>query len=354
MSDVDDRRAPSAIATRPCPRCYLCDATGELLYRDLSDRLFSAPGEWTLKRCPNPACGLIWLDPMPLEAELWKAYATYYTHPDDQRAGAGLAARVYAAVRDGYLHSRYGYPARPARRWLAPLMYLHPGARAETDAGIAYQPMPVGGRRLLDVGCGDGSLVAYLSGLGWDAEGIDVDSAAVAAARRQGLRVQLGTLASEPYPPRSFDVLTMSHVIEHVIDPIALLRDCHRVLKPGGTLVLFTPNVESWGHDRFREAWLGLDPPRHLYLFRSATLRTCLDRSGQWTVESLRTTIRGAGGNLSGSAAISRKGRYRMATVFQMGALTMLAAHLWYFRSWRVARRHPGAGEELALIARAA
>src|SRR5258708_36641931 len=95
--------------------------------------------------------------------------------------------------------------------------------------------------------------------LGGDAEGVDVDPLAVENARARGLPVRLGDLAAQRYPADHFDAIYMSHVIEHVHDPVALLSECRRVLKVGGRLVALTPNVESWGHRRFQRAWAPLD-----------------------------------------------------------------------------------------------
>src|SRR5690348_6884927 len=75
-----DNSASVEIRSRSCPNCYLCKASGKLLYEGLTDRLFDAPGSWSLKLCPNPSCGLIWLDPMPIESDIAKAYERYYTH----------------------------------------------------------------------------------------------------------------------------------------------------------------------------------------------------------------------------------------------------------------------------------
>jgi hypothetical protein len=72
--------AGDVIRSEPCPRCYLCQTAGEMLYEGMRDRLFGAPGEWNLRRCPNRDCGLLRLDPMPLEADIGKAYADYFTH----------------------------------------------------------------------------------------------------------------------------------------------------------------------------------------------------------------------------------------------------------------------------------
>ena len=69
LSNVDPQRAGDQIRTRPEPNCSACGAEGLLLYDGLEDRLFGAPGAWTMKRCPAQSCGLLWLDPAPLEEE---------------------------------------------------------------------------------------------------------------------------------------------------------------------------------------------------------------------------------------------------------------------------------------------
>jgi hypothetical protein len=93
------RRSHPARSSVPCPNCYLCGTGGEPLYEGLKDRLFNAPGEWNLKRCPNPECGLLWLDPMPLEEDIGMAYETYFTHaaPEDMPPPAPPGARPRAA-----------------------------------------------------------------------------------------------------------------------------------------------------------------------------------------------------------------------------------------------------------------
>jgi len=74
--------------------------------------------------------------------------------------------------------------------------------------------------------------------------------------------------------------ITLSHVIEHVHDPLKLLRQCFELLAPGGRLWLQTPNLRSLGHAVFGPAWRGLEPPRHLVLFDRATLMAALAGAG--------------------------------------------------------------------------
>ena len=102
------------ISTEPRPDCYLCGRRGEVIYRGLEDRLFGAPGNWTLKQCPGSGCGLIWLDSMPTEEDIGKAYRNYYTHengtaqkPRKPSIFKRLKLAVYFACDKGYLALRY-------------------------------------------------------------------------------------------------------------------------------------------------------------------------------------------------------------------------------------------------------
>src|SRR5689334_15196819 len=72
------------IRVRPQPECYVCRTPGQRQYSGLQDRINHAPGVWNISRCPNPDCGLLWLDPMPLEEDIGKAYITYFTHGSAQ------------------------------------------------------------------------------------------------------------------------------------------------------------------------------------------------------------------------------------------------------------------------------
>ena len=139
---------------------------------------------------------------------------------------------------------------------------------------------------LLDVGCGKGDFMNRMRRQGWKVEGLEVDADAVEYARSTSdLSVHLGSLEDIRFPDNTFDVITSNHVIEHVHDPISLIRECLRILKPGGRLVLATPNMESFGHQIFEKDWSHLDPPRHLRLFTKKTLRECAARAGFQSID---------------------------------------------------------------------
>lgn len=266
------------------PDCPVCATTKrELLYADLTDRVFGlAPGKWTFYRCAD--CRSAWLDPRPSKASIGRAYEDYVTHVADDDVSvlpkSLLIRRLHAWIND-YKNARYGLRRTPATRGGRWLVALVPSMRAKADSQCRHLPRrPVGGGRLLDVGFGNGGFLKLAGEMGWSAQGIDFDAKAVAVARAQGLDVRRASVDDLLQESARYDVITISHVIEHVYDPVQLLGTLYRLLKPGGYLWLETPNLESAGARRFGSDWMALDPPRHLLLLNSRALRMSLEKAG--------------------------------------------------------------------------
>ena len=330
MPEVNQEQSIVGMRTRPLPNCYLCNTPGEPLYENISDKLFGAPGKWTLKRCPNAKCSLIWLDPMPLEEDVAIAYQTYYTHGPKQSQLRPALEKVLGVYRKSVktLFSVFD-PLQRSRKSLD-LMFL-----AEEIPG-----------KVLEVGCGSAARLAKLRDLGWAVFGQDVDPRAAAAARKIfQLDVHLGPLAEADFPEEFFDFLILNHVIEHVHDPVLLLVQCRRLLKKGGHLVLVTPNSKSIGHRWFGVNWRGLEPPRHIFIFSPATLSVIADRSGFSVSRSWTTSVNAhiiSDGSLlvrhDGSSCSLRfrifRALYRTAYLYGSSAATVLK---------------PNAGEECVL-----
>jgi SAM-dependent methyltransferase len=141
--------------------------------------------------------------------------------------------------------------------------------------------------------------------------GVDFDAAAVEAAHKlHGVDVRLGTVDTMVATGIRFDVVTASHVIEHVPDPIAFLSKCRSLLRPGGRMILRTPNVDSIGHRRYQRHWRGLEPPRHLHLFTLSALKTCALKAGFNKARCFTTSV-GAEGIWVASHMAMKKGEFR-------------------------------------------
>ena len=285
------RFRPNEVRTRARPRCYLCGSKGEVLYDNLNDRLFSAPGEWSLRRCPDPRCGVGWLDPVHDERDVARLYEGYCTHWKPDQKYRGL--------------KKYFIDLRRILTLSLPLHYMR------KRANLMYLDKVKPGR-VLDVGCGDGTRLALMRAKGWKVEGQEIDPKAADRAHQvYKVEVHLGPLEEVGFPDDLFDAIIMNHVIEHVLDPISVLTECRRILKPGGSFVAVTPNIDGFGHQHFGRHWLGLEPPRHLFLFSPKTLREVAARAG-FVRFSVRTTALSMQGSARASISIRRKGKFDM------------------------------------------
>lgn len=336
------------IATLSCPQCFVCGSEGRDQYKGLRDRLYGVAGEWDLKRCGNPACGLIWLDPMPATDELSRLYVNYSTHQDRIHEPRRIRDRFARIVEAAYHADRYGYDTGSARavkvaRSLLPFL---PVLKAEWDFKVFHLSARPGGR-LLDVGCGNGVMLKRMADLGWDVTGVDFDPNAVENARAKGLTVHLGSLDEQAFAPESFDAVVSAHLMEHIPDPAEYLRSCYRLLAPGGRLVSVTPNAASLGHRLFGADWRGLEPPRHLHIFTPGSLESLAKKAG-----FLEATVSTVVGNSHGVFRASRELR-KFGRVSDHKA--PLHAKAWYrgmrWGEWIVQHFQPHVGEELLLRA---
>lgn len=345
---IQSRQPSDGIEVEERSSCILCGSRGESLYSDLRDRFCSVPGTWSLLCCPKD--GLVWLDPQPVLEDIGKLYPEYcthtVTHPVTLRFG-----RVRKMVKQAILAEAFGYNelatsgAHKALGWvcsrIAPLrevaagtvMWLHASWRGD----------------LLDVGCGNGNLVAPLRDMGWDVTGVDSDPIPVKLAQEQfGLKVHEGALENVHFPARSFNAVTMHHVIEHLPDPIKTLGECWRILSPGGKLVVVTPNIGGLGFRLFGNAWAYLDPPRHLTLFSLGTLARCVEMAG-FHVANIHTSPRHAHMVWVDSRSIRRNGVYSRRHTEKV--LPPLAGLAFMGAEWCSRIVMKNAGEELVLIA---
>ena len=219
-------------------RCPLCEGAA-------ARRLVTKSG-YGVVRCAE--CGLVYVRPRPSREELEARYSAEGYHAEVDEA----ERRRYFAARLGQLEGLV-----PRRG------------------------------RVLDVGCSKGFFLDVARAEGWDPVGIDLNRKAVDEANARGLDVRHGELTVGLFPDASFDAVTLFDLIEHTLEPKALLDACHRVLRPGGVLMVATPNIGglvsqvtyalfaltlgAWGHPT---------PPEHLVQFSRRTLLRLLGQSG--------------------------------------------------------------------------
>lgn len=283
MNDVDARACWPAGGLERVEYCPVCGSNGRtLLYESMRDRIFRrVPGEWTLYQCAGCGCG--YLDPRPTPQTIGLAYRRYFTHAKTEQRSyddRDLLGRLRYRWANGYRNAQFGTNRRPSSVVGSWLLRLLPRKRAILDTEARHLTRPTPGAIVLDIGCGDGHFLELAAEIGWRVEGVDFDPQAVDVARSRGLTVYLGSLEQLRDREAVYDVITLSHVIEHVHDPRALLSACFRLLKPGGQLWLETPNLEAKGHRRYGCHWRGLEPPRHLVLLTWHSLLLVLREAG--------------------------------------------------------------------------
>lgn len=134
--------------------------------------------------------------------------------------------------------------------------------------------------RVLDVGCGDGSALVPFREAGWEAWGIETSAEGAALAGARGLNVLDQPLAGCGLPEGHFDLIMFWHSLEHMPDPLAVLKEAARLLRPDGVALIALPNAGSWEAGVFRHRWFHLDLPRHLYHFTPESLGRALRNAG--------------------------------------------------------------------------
>lgn len=136
------------------------------------------------------------------------------------------------------------------------------------------------GARVLDVGCGRGVLLGPLADLGFEVHGLEISEEAVEGVDPRA-EIRIATRLSDAGHQSSyFDEIIIWHTLEHTTDPRGILQECHRILRPGGRLIVAVPNFSSAQARWSGGDWFHLDTPRHLYHFPVPALRRLIERCG--------------------------------------------------------------------------
>jgi 2-polyprenyl-3-methyl-5-hydroxy-6-metoxy-1,4-benzoquinol methylase len=198
--------------------------------------------------------------------------------------------------------------------------------------------------RLLDVGTAAGSFIHVAATKGWDVYGCEPNRWLCEWGKsRYGLDLRVGSIGDQHYPDASFDVVTLWDVLEHAPDPRDLLRECGRVLKPGGLLVVNYPDIGSWIARAMGRRWVFLLSV-HLYYFTRQTMAELLTRVG-FAVVDMRPHIQQLELEYLLTRAEPTAGRLARAVRSAVSSLGLSHRHVpyWIGQTLTIARRLPSA-----------
>jgi len=229
----------------------MCAQSCRLRLDGLFDSRFGAPGTYAILQCAT--CGLEQTWPRPSEGELKGLYERFYN--------AGISPdSAYRGLRERFFTSGL------YRLWL----------RWDGDMGFHGRR---GTGRLLDVGCNEGGRLSLYADNGFQVEGLELNESAAALARQRGFQVHTAPLGQ--FRPREpFDVVVLANVLEHAWDPVQMLAEVRRLVRPQGEVWISCPNAASLWRRVFGRAWVNWHVPYHLWHFSPATLQMVLKRAG--------------------------------------------------------------------------
>ncbi|OQX21931.1 MAG: hypothetical protein BWK75_02055 [Candidatus Altiarchaeales archaeon A3] len=127
----------------------------------------------------------------------------------------------------------------------------------------------------MDVGCGNGAFLYNLKKINPSGEyyGVEPGNFDEEDIKTHGLNVIRGTLEYAHYQDNYFDVITLNHVFEHVLNPSETMKELKRILKPGGILIIAVPNLNSLAYKIFGKFFYQLDVPKHLFHYYDKNLK---------------------------------------------------------------------------------
>ena len=241
--------------------CLLCGSAVEITVQDVRDTRFGLPGSYDIYQCVR--CGFEQTAPLPSLLELKELYEAHYNFGGEKNT-------VYTRLRERFLFSSL------YRLWI----------KLDGD-GSFHQHQGKG--RLIDIGCNEGRGLRIYARNGFQAEGLELNTAAANTARQAGFNVNT-CLLEDFVPSTAYDVAVLSNVLEHSVDPRKMLRDVNRILGKGGEVWIACPNSESWLRRRFGRYWINWHVPFHIAHFSARTLSRLLTETGYAEVKIRQIT----------------------------------------------------------------
>jgi 2-polyprenyl-3-methyl-5-hydroxy-6-metoxy-1,4-benzoquinol methylase len=274
--------------------CPVCAHEGHYAFTG-QDLMFSGDRRYDYHACAG--CGAVYQYPAPTSEDIKSFYPddyNIYQPPGKIKLPPGLE-RAWLKHYGGYTQ----LDTSLFSDLLAPLTRLFKASRP-----LRY----VADGTLLDVGCGNGKYLLQMQQLGWSVKGVEFNEKAVGLCRSNELDVFQGDLLQANFSSNCFDAITAHHLIEHLPNPVEVIAEMARILKPGGQLLIRTPNTNSLARSWFRNNWFADEVPRHLVLFNPASLTRLAETSGL-QVEHITALPRGKLLLYSLDYIVGKKGR---------------------------------------------
>jgi 2-polyprenyl-3-methyl-5-hydroxy-6-metoxy-1,4-benzoquinol methylase len=246
--------------------CPVCNHASKYDF-SCRDLMFNHYERYDYQRCSE--CNFIFQHPLPTAEQISSFYPSEYEVYEE-----GSRLKKVSGLRKSILKKYYGYNHLKTNLFNDTICFV--SRIFSNKYEVHYQS----NGKLLDVGCGNGRYLDGMKKLGWQTKGVEFNEGAVRVCNLSGLNVHHGDLFSANFETNSFDVINVSHVVEHVPNPKAFFTELTRVLKKNGTLIIKTPNSEALGRKFFNTNWYANDVPRHLYLFSEKNLNVLGDTCG--------------------------------------------------------------------------
>lgn len=251
--------------------CPVCNAPAKYEFSS-RDLMFNGYTRFDYFMCTQ--CSCVFLSPMPDIETIHSFYPSDYSIYEEQPRLKKTNNTKQALLRYslGYAHLNPPF----FFRMIAPLIALlqKPSAPEYIENG-----------KLADIGCGNGRYLSTMQSLGWAVQGVELSEHGVKSCRAAKVPVHHGDLISANFPSAEFDVVTVRHVIEHINSPHAFMQELSRILKPGGRLIIETPNSQALGRQLFGANWFANEVPRHLILYSPQSLSRLASQYGLSTVD---------------------------------------------------------------------